>query len=253
MNPSVSIWPTSQVRRNVFCSISPTSYWDLIIQLSLPFFLLSLQQPSSQPSGQPSSEPSAQPSAQPSSQPSAQPSSQPSSQPSAQPSSQPSGQPSSQPSSQPSAQPSSLPSEQPSAQPSSQPSGQPSSQPSESPSSQPSSQPSSMPSTQPSESPSANPSQGCDNPQDDCGYGIFNPWTCRCGKLGALSLVNVCSVFMFGPIVTYTCGPLTDCPAGLCLDSNGQCYLPCQVSKSNFNLSGSECCIGTLFIFTGNC
>ena len=201
MNPSVSIWPTSQVRLKVLCRISNTSFWDLVIQLSLPFFLLSLLQPSSQPSGQPSSQPSGQPSA----------------------------------------------------QPSSQPSGQPSSQPSESPSSQPSSQPSSMPSTQPSESPSANPSQGCDNPQDDCGYGIFNPWTCRCGKLGALSLVNVCSVFMFGPIVTYTCGPLTDCPAGLCLDSNGQCYLPCQVSKSNFNLSGSECCIGTLFIFTGNC
>jgi len=32
----------------------------------------------------------------------------------------------------------------------------------------------------------------------DCGWGIFNPWTCRC-----------------------------DCPVGICLDNNQQCYTPC--------------------------
>ena len=63
----------------------------------------------------------------------------------------------------------------------------------------PSTQPSTQPSSQPSESPSANPSQGCDNIRTDCGWGIFNPWTCQC-----------------------------DCPAGICLDDNQQCYTPCQ-------------------------
>jgi len=51
----------------------------------------------------------------------------------------------------------------------------------------------------PSEAPSANPSQGCENVSTDCGWGLFNPWTCRC-----------------------------DCPAGICLDNNEQCYTPCQ-------------------------
>ena len=74
----------------------------------------------------------------------------------------------------------------------------PSSQPSTQPSSQPSMNPSMAPSSQPSETPSANPSQGCANTRTDCGWGIFNPWTCRC-----------------------------DCPAGICLDNNEQCYLPC--------------------------
>ena len=75
----------------------------------------------------------------------------------------------------------------------------PSSQPSTQPSSQPSMNPSMAPSSQPSETPSANPSQGCANTRTDCGWGIFNPWTCRC-----------------------------DCPAGICLDNNEQCYLPCR-------------------------
>ncbi len=98
------------------------------------------------------------------------------------------------------AQPSSRPSSRPSS--SGLPSSQPSSQLSSSPSSQPSSQPSEfmgVPSGQPSESPSANPSQGCENIRTDCGWGIFNPWTCRC-----------------------------DCPVGICLDHNEQCYHPCR-------------------------
>jgi len=33
----------------------------------------------------------------------------------------------------------------------------------------------------------------------DCGWGIFNPWTCRC-----------------------------DCPVGICFDNNEQCYHPCR-------------------------
>ncbi|EJK48070.1 hypothetical protein THAOC_33163 [Thalassiosira oceanica] len=69
------------------------------------------------------------------------------------------------------------------------------------PSTMPSEKPSisTQPSSQPSETPSANPSQGCDNMRTDCGWGIFNPWTCQC-----------------------------DCPAGICLDDNQQCYTPCQ-------------------------
>jgi len=59
--------------------------------------------------------------------------------------------------------------------------------------------PSTQPSSQPSESPSANPSQGCDNIRTDCGWGIFNPWTCQC-----------------------------DCPVGICRDNNGYCLNPCQ-------------------------
>ena len=93
------------------------------------------------------------------------------------------------------------------------------------PSSQPSAIPSTMPSAQPSESPSANPSRGCENLRTDwyvkvnrrrqvcstirllnlvfiitfsSGWGIFNPWTCQC-----------------------------DCPVGICLDNNQQCYTPC--------------------------
>jgi len=60
----------------------------------------------------------------------------------------------------------------------------------------------------PSESPSANPSRGCENLRTDCGWGIFNPWTCRC-----------------------------DCPVGICLDSNEQCYLTC-VETINHNPFG---------------
>jgi len=63
----------------------------------------------------------------------------------------------------------------------------------------PSESPSESPSAQPSETPSANPSRGCDNLRPDCGWGIFNPWTCRC-----------------------------DCPVGICLDSNLQCYRTCS-------------------------
>ena len=64
---------------------------------------------------------------------------------------------------------------------------------------QPSAIPSTQPSSQPSESPSANPSQGCENIRSDCGWGIFNPWTCQC-----------------------------DCPVGICRDNNGYCLNPCQ-------------------------
>jgi len=35
----------------------------------------------------------------------------------------------------------------------------------------------------------------------DCGYGIFNPWTCQC-----------------------------DCPVGICFDGNEQCYIQCSDS-----------------------
>ena len=66
---------------------------------------------------------------------------------------------------------------------------------------QPSSNPSQMPSSIPSESPSSNPSQGCENIRGDCGWGIFNPWTCQC-----------------------------DCPVGICRDNNGYCLNPCQES-----------------------
>ncbi|KAL3782625.1 LOW QUALITY PROTEIN: hypothetical protein HJC23_000007 [Cyclotella cryptica] len=187
-------------------------------------------QPSNQPSSKPSSEPSSQPSSKPSSEPSLEPSSKPSSQPSSQPSNLPSSVPSSVPSRSPSSQPSSQPSESPSSQPSESPSSQPSSQPSESPSSQPSSQPSESPSSQPSESPSSqpssepsespiplnilqlnlaklssNPSRSCENLRTDCGWGIFNPWTCQC-----------------------------DCAVGICLDNNQQCYTRCdETIKSN--------------------
>merc|ERR1719223_1927624 len=110
-----------------------------------------------------------------------------------------SGQVTPQPTPAPTTFPTSQPSLIPSNMPSSIPSKQPSNQPSVIPSNMPSSIPSEQPSSQPSESPSANPSQGCDNIRTDCGWGIFNPWTCRC-----------------------------DCPAGICLDDNEQCYTPCQ-------------------------
>ncbi|KAL3782622.1 hypothetical protein HJC23_000004 [Cyclotella cryptica] len=161
--------------------------------------------PSSQPSSQPSNLPSSVPSSVPSRSPSSQPSSQPSESPSSQPSESPSSQPSSQPSESPSSQPSSQPSESPSSQPSESPSSQPSSEPSESPSSQPSESPSEYPSAEPSETPSSNPSRSCENLRTDCGWGIFNPWTCQC-----------------------------DCAVGICLDNNQQCYTRCdETIKSN--------------------
>lgn len=71
--------------------------------------------------------------------------------------------------------------------------------PSESPSSMPSESPSESPSAQPSESPSSNPSRSCENLRTDCGWGIFNPWTCQC-----------------------------ECAIGFCFDHNQQCYEPCD-------------------------
>mmetsp|Transcript_1468 Transcript_1468/g.2820 ORF Transcript_1468/g.2820 Transcript_1468/m.2820 type:complete len:733 (-) Transcript_1468:83-2281(-) len=156
------------------------------------------EHPSEHPSEGPSEWPSSAPSEGPTSMPSSGPSQSPSSMPSSGPSSSPSNSPSSMPSGSPSAQPSAVPSNSPSSMPSESPSTRPSSQPSALPSSQPSAQPSAQPSSQPSESPSANPSQGCENIRTDCGWGIFNPWTCRC-----------------------------DCPVGICLDNNQQCYHPC--------------------------
>ncbi|EJK69569.1 hypothetical protein THAOC_09158, partial [Thalassiosira oceanica] len=186
-HPSVSIWPTSQP------SSAPSDE-----PSSQPSAVPSTQ-PSSLPSEGPSSQPSVIPSAQPSSEPSRQPSAEPSKQPSEIPSTQPSKSPSAEPSisGSPSSQPSSIPSMLPSI--STSPSSQPSSIPSTQPSSQPSATPSVIPSSQPSDGPSAYPSQGCGNIQNDCGWGILNPWTCRC-----------------------------DCPAGICLDDNLQCYIPCQ-------------------------
>jgi len=59
----------------------------------------------------------------------------------------------------------------------------------------------------PSETPSANPSRSCE--EADCGWGILNPWTCRC-----------------------------DCAVGYCLDENNQCYLTCAETINNNPFGG---------------
>merc|ERR1711906_11090 len=70
-------------------------------------------------------------------------------------------------------------------------------------------QPSTQPSSMPSETPSANPSRSCENLRTDCGWGIFNPWTCVC-----------------------------DCAVGYCYDGNDQCYLPCAETINNNPFGG---------------
>ena len=88
--------------------------------------------------------------------------------------------------------------------------------PSESPSAMPSESPSESPSAQPSESPSSNPSRSCENLRTDCGWGIFNPWTCEC-----------------------------ECAIGICFDHNQQCYEPCDdtIDRNPFGgcVSGWDC------------
>mmetsp|Transcript_15776 Transcript_15776/g.32987 ORF Transcript_15776/g.32987 Transcript_15776/m.32987 type:complete len:657 (-) Transcript_15776:54-2024(-) len=86
----------------------------------------------------------------------------------------------------------------------------PSQSPSESPSSaHPAAYPSLSPSTEfPSSFPSARPTGGCDNPEEECGWGVWNPWTCQC-----------------------------DCAPGFCLSANQRCYDGCT-THIDFNPFG---------------
>jgi hypothetical protein len=57
-----------------------------------------------------------------------------------------------------------------------------------------------------------------------CGYGIFNPWTVSTHIVPLKLLWLTESSHLPFEIIQCRC----DCPVGICLDDNEQCYLPCQ-------------------------